>query len=444
MKNILILGAGLSSSSMIQYLLDLSETHHWKIKLGDQSKALAERKIGGHPNGRAIFFDVNDDQLRKSEIQSADIVVSMLPAALHVKVAEDCLRFGRDMFTASYVSPQMTAMAAEVEQKGLLFMNEIGVDPGIDHMSAMKVIHHVQAKGGDIQGFYSNTGGLIAPEYDTNPWNYKFTWNPRNVVVAGQGVAQYMEHGHFKYIPYHKLFERVWPMNIPGSGDFEFYPNRDSLKYRSTYGLNNIQTMLRGTIRKPGYGKAWNVFVQLGLTDDTFAIENSAELTYREFVDMYLPYNQGKTLEEKLSEYLHIEMNGDIMNKLKWLGILDETKTGIDNATPARILQHLLEQKWVLAEGDKDMIVMQHIFEYTLDGKNYIHRSSLTTEGIDLVHTAMARTVGLPLAICLKLFLTGKIERRGVVIPVTPDIYEPVLAELETYGICFVEDVVEK
>ncbi len=440
MKKILILGAGLSSSSLIKYLLDHSNQYDWKLRVGDMSLDVAKRKVNNHENSEAIEFDVLNEQQRIEEIKNADIVISMLPARFHLLVAEKCVEFEKHMVTASYVSHEIKSLDEEAKAKGLLLLNEIGVDPGIDHMSAMKVIDEIKAKGGELVSFKSSTGGLIAPEYDNNPWNYKFTWNPRNVVVAGQSVAQYIDHGKYKYVPYQQLFKRIEKVSVLDAGEFEMYPNRDSLSYRETYGLEDIPTLLRGTLRRPGFSEAWNIFVQLGATDDTFQVENTEKLTYREFINMFLPYDEQDTVEQKLCNYLLIDMDSEIMSRLKWLGIFEENKIGIPNATPAQILQKLLEEKWALGPEDKDMIAMQHQFDYKLNGKTKRVTSSLVVIGKNQVHTAMSITVGIPVAIATKLFLTGVINQKGVIVPTMKDVYEPVLKELEEYGILFVEE----
>lgn len=443
MKKILILGAGLSSSSLIKYLLDHSSQYNWKVRIGQRTIEVARRKIGNHPNGEAIAFDVSNKQQLLEEVKNADVVISMLPARFHNLVAEKCVEFGKHMITASYVSKDIKALHEKAVEKGLLLLNEIGVDPGIDHMSAMKVIDEIKAKGGEMIAFKSSTGGLVAPEFDNNPWNYKFTWNPRNVVVAGQSVAQYIDNGNYKFVPYNQLFRRIEKMSILDVGEFEMYPNRDSLGYRETYGLEDIPTLLRGTLRRPGYCTGWNVFVQLGATDDTYTIENSENITYREFINSFLPYDKKDSVEQKLCNYVGIDMESETMSRLKWLGIFEDTKTGMPNATPAQILQKLLEEKWALGSEDKDMIVMQHQFDYKLNGKNKRITSSLVVIGKDQVHTAMSITVGIPVAIATKLFLTGVINQKGVIVPTMKDVYEPVLKELEEYGIVFVEEEID-
>ncbi len=441
MKKIFLIGAGLSSSTLIKYLLDNSEEHNWKVRVGDMSLETAERKIGAHKNGEALKFDIYDENQREDEIKNADIVISMLPARMHHMVAECCLKHSVNMVTASYVSKEIKAMADEAKQKGVLILNEMGVDPGIDHMSAMAVIHSIKEKGGELTAFRSYTGGLVAPKFDNNPWNYKFTWNPRNVVLAGQGsAAQIIVNGLYKYIPYHKLFQRYESTEVLDYGEFEVYPNRDSLAYRKTYDIENIPTMVRGTMRRPGFCKAWDTFVQLGATDDTYTLENSENMTYREFLNTFLKYEKGVSAEEKIMKYLNISEDSIVMYKLRWLGVFKNEKIGLKNATPAQILQSLLEKKWALEEEDIDMIAMQHKFEYKLEDKLHEITSSMVVEGQDNIHTAMSITVGVPVAIAVKMILTGKIKETGVHVPVKKDIYEPVMKELEDYGIKFIEE----
>lgn len=440
MKNILVLGAGLSASTMISYLLDQAAKHDWNIAVGDMSLETAKKKIDGNPLARAFKFDVSDEALLKTEISKCDLVISMLPARFHPIVAQEALHQSKFMATASYISPEMKEMEPQIRDKGLIFLNEIGVDPGIDHMSAMKVIDEIRAMGGKMIEFKSSTGGLVAPESDDNPWNYKFSWNPRNVVLAGQGVSKFLEKGQYKYLPYHKLYSRITTTTIPGMGEFEIYPNRDSLKYRESYGLQDIQTMFRGTMRRPGYCKGWNVFVQLGMTDDTYQLEGVEKMTWRSFVNTFLPYDEKLSVEEKLCAATGITMDSETMQRLKWLGIFENTLIGMKEGTPAQILQKILEEKWVLGPEDKDLIVMQHDFVYLLNGQEKRKRSTLVVTGKDQVHTAMAITVGLPLAIGVKMMMLGQIKLRGVIMPVMPEVYLPILKELEEYGVKFTEE----
>ncbi len=440
MKRILVVGAGLSATSLIDYLLNKSEENDWNVVVGDFDLSLAEQKINSHQRGTALHFDVFDIEQRNDAIREADIVISMLPARMHVLLAEDCVIQGVDMITASYVSDEIKALHEKANEKGVLLLNEIGLDPGIDHLSAKKIIDEIHSKGGEITLFKSFCGGLVAPEYDDNPWNYKFTWNPRNVVLAGQGTAQFIRNNLYKYIPHHKLFKRVEEVEVLNEGIFEAYANRDSLSYRDVYNLSEIPTMLRGTLRRPGFSRAWDVFVQLGMTDDTFELSNVSEMTHREFVNSFLVYDTVKTVENKIQEYFTID--DEVMQKLTWLGLFENTKIGLEKGTPAQVLQHILEQKLSLKADEKDMIVMQHLFEYTLNGDDHKLKSSLVLKGKDQLNTAMSMTVGLPVAIAAELILTDKIKMSGVKIPIDKEIYLPVLEKLKEFGIDFVEEEV--
>lgn len=443
MKNILVIGAGRSASSLIKYLLEQAVFENWYVTVGDVALDLAKQKTLNHPSARPIAFDINNEQQREEEIKRADIVISMLPAFMHMNVAKDCVRFKKHLATASYVSKEMADLNNEAAAAGIILMNEIGLDPGIDHASAMKIIDHIHEQGGELTSFKSYCGGLVAPESNDNPWGYKFSWNPRNVVLAGQGTAQYIQDGEYKYIPYNRLFTQIETINVEGFGSFDGYANRDSLSYRKLYNIANIPTMLRGTLRNTGYCKAWNVFVKLGLTDDTYHIEASDKLTYRELLEAYLPAGK-KSTKEKLIQLMGAEMGADELSKIEWLEQFGDRKIKLTNATPAQILQDLLEEKWKLQANDKDMIVMQHLFEYTSSAAEGALKkcitSSLIVKGEDQTYTAMAKTVGLPLAITAKLILQNKIKARGVVIPTTKEIYEPLLHELSAYGITFSEN----
>ena len=441
MRKILVIGAGRSSSSLIKYLLDKSTVENLQIIVADVLKKTAEEKIQNHKNGVAIALDVFDNRSRTDAVKNADIVISMLPARFHIEVAKDCIVFKKNMVTASYITAEMKALDDEVKKQGLVFMNEIGLDPGIDHMSAMQVIDKIKDNGAKMLLFESFTGGLVAPESDTNLWNYKFTWNPRNVVLAGQGgAAKFIQEGKYKYIPYHKLFRRTEFLNIIGNGKFEAYANRDSLKYMKEYGLDDILTMYRGTIRRVGFSRAWNLFVRLGMTDDSYIMEDSEEMSYRDFTNSFLAYNPNDSVELKLRSYLKIEQDDIIWDKLLELDIFSPTKkVGLKDATPAQILQKILMDSWSLQEDDKDMIVMQHKFGYEFKGERRQIESSMVVIGEDQAYTAMAKTVGLPVGIATLLILNEKITTPGVQIPINKEVYEPILEELKEQGIIFSE-----
>ncbi|MGS2762710.1 saccharopine dehydrogenase family protein [Sinomicrobium sp. M5D2P9] len=441
MENILIVGVGKSTSYLIDYLSKESQKKGIHITVGDIDTDNLERlkKTYNHING--IHLDIFDKKQREEAVKASDLVISMLPARLHVEVAKDCITFGKHMVTASYVSDEMQALDAEVKKKGLVFMNEIGLDPGIDHMSAMHVIDRIRDRGGKILLFESFCGGLVAPESDNNLWNYKFTWNPRNVVVAGQGgTAKFIQEGTYKYIPYHKLFRRTEFLDVEGYGKFEAYANRDSLKYREAYGLEDVLTLYRGTMRRVGFSRAWNMFVQLGMTDDSYVMEDSGNMSYRDFVNAFLPYSPTDSVELKMRHYLKIDQDDIMWNKLEELGLFSrDKKVELPKATPAQVLQKILEESWSLAEEDKDMIVMYHKFGYELEGKKFQIDSSMVVTGEDRKFTAMSKTVGLPVAMAALQILEGKITTPGVQIPLKKEVYGPILTELEKQGVVFRE-----
>ena len=440
MKKIVIFGAGRSSTSLIEYLLSIAEEQNLLITLLDYNEELAKSKINNHKFGEAHFIDANNPNERLKFIKESQLVISMLPAHMHLGIVKDAIHEKVHVITPSYVTEEIRSLNADAKNNDVLILNEMGLDPGIDHMSAKKIIDEIEDNGGKLTGFESFTGGLVAPESDDNPWNYKFTWNPRNVVLAGQGgAAKFIQEGKYKYIPYNKLFRRTEIIEIEGYGKFEGYANRDSLRYRSVYGLNEIPTMYRGTLRKIGFCRAWNVFVQLGLTDDSYVIEGSENMTNRDFINSFLAYNPHDSVELKLRHYLGIEQDDYIWEKLVWLDLFEEKKIGLKNATPAQILQKILQNKWSLKEEDKDMIVMWHKFNFSQKGVDKEIRSHMVYIGKDTQFTAMSDTVGLPLGIAAKLLLSGKIKGRGVKLPIEREIYLPVLSELEQLGITFEE-----
>lgn len=440
-QHILIIGAGRSSTSLISYLLDHATASGWTVHVGDMDVTLAQEKCGNHPNGVPFAFNALDDNIRAQHIEQADIVISMLPARFHHLVVRDCIRFRTHVITPSYVSQDLKDMEADINAAGITVLNEMGLDPGIDHMSAMQIIDEIREGGGTMTRFESFTGGLVAPESDNNPWGYKFTWNPRNVVLAGQGgAARFIQEGQYKYIPYHELFQRVKPIEVGAHGLFEGYANRDSLGYQEVYGLQGIPTLYRGTLRKAGFSEAWNVFVRLGMTDDSYQVSGLKDMTWRNFINAFLVFADEKTVEEKLR--IRYGVTEEVMSKLAWLGLFDDTPVGLDNGSPAQVLQHLLEQKWSLEPGDKDMIVMWHRFGYELDGTARERHSYMVCIGDDENHTAMAKTVGLPVAIACRKMLEGSLTERGLLLPVVPSVYTPVLEELADLGITFTENQV--
>lgn len=444
MKNILILGAGKSSTALIRQLLIDAAGNDWKVTIGDMFPENAKKIFPANDRLFIREFNVTDSALMNTLIAESNLVISMLPALFHPRVAVACLEIGRDLLTASYVSDEMKKMDENVKKKGLLFLNEMGVDPGIDHMSAMEVIDRIRAQGGKMTAFESFTGGLLAPESEKdNPWKYKFTWNPRNVVLAGQGIVKFRQEGGYKYIPYHRLFRRTEVIQIPGYGYFEGYANRDSLKYLDAYNLQEVKTIYRGTLRRPGYCRTWNAFVQIGATDDTYSMENTEDMTYREFINSFLYYDPIAPVELKLAYYMNWDIDSEEMYRMKWLGVFTDKKVGLKNATPAQILQKILEDKWTLDDDDKDMLVMWHKFNYELDGKPRESHAYFVVTGDDRVNTAMAKTVGLPVAIAAKMIMQKKITLKGVAIPTVREVYDPVMNELEKFhGMKFEEKVI--
>lgn len=411
--------------------------------VADLSQELAREKTGGHPQAKAISLDVTNAEARREAIRNAGLVISLLPPALHMLAAIDCLHYHKHLVTASYISPEIAALDNACREKDLLFLNECGLDPGIDHMSAMQIIDQLKKEGAELTAFKSYTGGLVAPESNDNPWGYKFTWNPRNVILAGQGTARYIQDGKYYYIPYPRLFSETEKINVAGAGIFDGYANRDSLSYRKHYGLDAIPTLLRGTLRYENYCAGWQVFVSLGLTDDTYLMERSEELTYAEYLGAFIPASDsGTNTSERLKKYLG-ERSTLIYPMIESTGLLEHEKTGVEKASPAAILLHRLQQKWVLKEKDLDMVVMQHQFEFNENGKQQRLYSSLVVKGESQLETAMAKTVGLPVGIAARLILKNKIKSRGVILPVQEEIYAPVLAELKTMNIRFTEQRVD-
>jgi saccharopine dehydrogenase-like NADP-dependent oxidoreductase len=442
MRSILLLGAGRSASSLLQYLVEHAAAEDWHVTVAERDVGHARKLIrGSDGTARAVELDASDADARGSLIAKHDLVISMLPAFMHMDVMKDCLRLKRNVITPSYVPDALWPLDAEFRKADLTVLNEMGVDPGIDHMSAMRILDGLRAKGARMEAFESYCGGLVAPESDDNPWGYKFSWNPRNVVLAGQGsAARYIHDGELKYIPYHKLFQRTVRVEIPGYGAYDGYANRDSLKYREIYGISDIPTMKRGTLRKEGYCAAWDAFVQLGCTEDGYAMELPQDATWPEFLRAFLTEDRNsRDVRTTLGQYLTLDPEGEVMQKLDWLGLFDNGTIGEAGLSPAATLQKLLEKKWKLGPNDKDLLVMWHRFRYALNGKSSEIHATLTVTGEDTLHTAMARTVGLPIAIGAKLLLNGKIKERGVLLPVKPELYEPILDELATLGIAFTE-----
>lgn len=443
-KVILVLGAGRSSSSLIAHLLGQAEVEGWEIHVGDLSLAASEAKVGGHVCGVAFALSGKDNSERDARIASADLVISMLPAFMHVEVARVAIASGVNVITPSYVSPEMKALDAEARAAGVLVLNELGLDPGIDHMSAMQVIDEIRAKGGRMVGFASYCGGLVAPASDDNPWHYKLSWNPRNVVLAGQGgSATFLDQGRVRVVPPHRTFQTLTPIEVDGR-PYDGYPNRDSLGYRELYGLHDVETLVRGTLRCAGFSSSWDVLVQLGMVRDDATLTWAEGISWADWTRTFLPADAevGRTVRDAVR---HVTGAGeDDLDRLAWLGLFDEA-SGPERVTgtPAQIVEALVTVKWVLRPEDRDMIVMWHRFDYELNGERKARTSSLCLEGKDSVFTAMSDTVGLPMALAVKPLLNGEFGTTGVDVPMSRTYYEPLLQGLEGLGIRFVEQEIE-
>ncbi len=421
MKTIVLIGAGKSATVLIDYLIAEAEINNWKFIIADADRSQILLKTDNSPFAEVLQLDVTNEEQRSALIQRAHVVISMMPPALHFLVAKDCVEYRKHLLTASYLDDKMKSLQDEINNRKLLFICEMGLDPGIDHMSAMKIIDGIKAKGGSITSFKSHCGGLVAPESDDNPWHYKISWNPRNIVMAGQAGAVYKEHNEIKNISYTNLFDCSNEIDFEGLEGLAFYPNRDSLGYIPTYKLPDTATFIRTTLRHVDFFKGWNAIVHAGLTNETERMD-AAGLTYAKWSAPILPF-----------------VTDDNKQMLEYLGLFDEVLVPVTAKTSADILQFLVEAKLKMEPADKDMIVMLHEFEYELEGKNHQLKSCLVVKGEDNLRTAMAKTVGLPLGIAAKLILNESIKLKGLHIPTTKDIYEPVLNELETAGIQFTE-----
>ncbi|SFV27852.1 saccharopine dehydrogenase C-terminal domain-containing protein [Thermoflavifilum thermophilum] len=440
-KQILLFGAGKSSTYLIEYLLNHAPKEKWHLTVVDYDIMAAREKIGRSFYATADAFDVKvaTDAL-EMYLSKADLVISLLPPALHQIIAEQCVRFKKNLLTASYVDPQVKQLAPAIERAGVLFLYEMGLDPGIDHMTAMKLIHSIQRKGGDILQFCSYCGGLVSPASDDNPWSYKISWNPGNIVRAGKEGAAFKENGQVREMAYEELFD--WcsrhEVYVPGVGKLAFYPNRDSLRYLTLYGLQDTPDFKRATLRHPAFCEGWHALVKLGLTAES-PFTSTDGITYRQWLSRYLGIPSDASLEEKLAERLGVRPHSRVMRQLRYLGWFDDIPINKGHLTPVQLLQAMLEEKLALKQTDKDLVVMMHDVIFERKHLKTRIKSFMVLEGEDAMHTAMAKTVGLPLGIATRLILNGKINLKGLHIPILPEIYQPVLKELEEYGIRFEE-----
>ena len=499
MKQILLFGAGKSATVLIEYLIKQAEAEGWQLLVVDQDLSLATSKIGKSSNARAVSFDIHDRQKRMELVEKSDVVISLLPPTLHNLVAEDCVQARKHLLTASYVDAKMLNLRPKISNSQVLFLCEMGLDPGIDHMSAMQLVHRIRNAGGKIISFQSHCGGLIAPESDDNPWHYKISWNPRNIVLAGKDGASFKEKGELKQVGYEELFSSERLVHIPDLNVLSSYPNRDSLSYVPIYALEEATTFIRTTLRHPDFMYGWKNVIDLKLTDTSPAYEFDQDIKLADFFKLHFDkhgfsewvqekmihrFSQTKEMLEKLMQLMQAEeaaaeqgeafpdqlMMVDVKGKLSDIHVdevkenaaavvahqmheanltlkqlfflgMDDMQTVIPKGkySAADILQIALEEKLVLKPEDKDMVVMQHEIEYELNGEKKQVKSYLLVKGENSLHTAMAKTVGLPLGIAAKLILQHKIKATGLQIPIIPEIYEPVLKELEEEGIIFKE-----
>ncbi|MGB0985555.1 MAG: saccharopine dehydrogenase C-terminal domain-containing protein, partial [Saprospiraceae bacterium] len=433
MKNILVIGAGRSSISVINYLLEQAKTHQWFVTVADARPDQALERVNNHPNGRGTWLEVLNPNDRKDIMMRADVVVSLLPPHLHYRVARDCIKYNKKLVTNAYVNRDLYRLNPEIINAPLFFMGEMGLDPGLDYFSAQKLVNEIREKGGKITSLRSYTGGLVNATNSENPWKYKFSWNPRNMIIAGQGISQYQIKGKYKYMSYDRLFKNPIPIEVPEMGEMESYADRDSLLFRSEYGLDNIPTLKRSTLRHKGFCHAWDALIRLGLTDDTYPILESNKMTYRDLLEAYLVGVQdGNTsLKDRIAQSLGENIDSPVMEKLDWLGLFERRKINLNRATPARILGKLLEDKWRLAPKDEDIVVIMNVVKYRLRGKNYKHTNHMILKGDSASEeTAMSKVVGLPVGIAVKLLMEGRIPQKGIQVPITKEFYEPTLEEL--------------
>ena len=441
MQTVLIAGAGKSSAYLIDYMLTNAK-QKWKVVIMDANAEMIAEKLNGHPKGTAAVIDVHDESARQNLVKNADIVLSLMPPDLHFLLAKDCLKFKKNLITSSYVSDELKGLDEDAKKAGILFMCEMGLDPGIDHMSANAIIHGVQRIAGSLQSFKSYCGGLIAPESDNNPWHYKISWNPRNIVLAGKQGAVWLENGKQQEAAYEQLFAGTKKIKVADVGALSYYPNRDSLKYLDLYSLPDVKTFMRATLRYPAFMKAWDFVIKAGLTNETdeFEVNN---ISYADWIAKKLGKANDGELRGNFMKAFSVDEKE--MKQLDWLGIFENRRiNGTGKMNSADILQSLLEEKWKMKALDKDMVVMQHQIEYERKGVLVKLTSTMVVTGESRQHSAMAKTVGLPMAILAKKILLDEINIKnisGVQIPVMQEVYVPVLKELKKNGIEFMETI---
>lgn len=443
MRNILVAGAGKSSIYLIQYLLSHASRNKWNIIVADGNEEAIREKIGNHPHASAKVLDITDDTERRRLVQSADLVVSLMPPHLHIHLAKDCLQYKKNLITSSYISDEMREMNAAVQDAGLMFMCEMGLDPGIDHMTASQIVHSVERLAGTLTSFKSYCGGLIAPESDDNPWHYKFSWNPKNIITAGADGASYLKNKKSVNVPYEKMFENNKTITVNGLGEIAYYPNRDSLRYVDIYRVPDASSFLRATLRHPDFCKGWQALIELGLTDMKDHISPAAA-TYADWVNHKNGFNapDPEAMRMQVAQKLNVLPGGVTMKMLTWLGLFSNQPITNRDQSSGEILLSILLDKWAMKPTDKDMVVMQHKVEYLFRKQPVNLTSTMVIKGEDREFSAMAKTVGLPMGILARMVMTKNMKLpTGVLIPNMPALYKPILKELEHHGITFREEV---
>lgn len=435
MKKVLILGAGLVVRPIVQYLLEKG----YFVTVATRTKLKADEMIGGHPNGKSVAWTVEDEPALDKMIIEHDLTVSLLPYAHHVMVAKKCITHKKDMVTTSYVKPPMLALDAEAKKAGIIILNELGLDPGIDHMSAMRIIDHIHGKGGKVEEFYSICGALPAPEGCNNPFNYKFSWSPKGVVMASNNDANYLKHGKTTYIPTENLFKNPIKTSFPEVGKLEIYPNRDSVPYIELYGIPETKTILRGTFRHPGWCESLDALKALKLTsNDKYDFTGK---TYAGMIALLIGEKDGSDIKTKTAKFLGLKSEAYALKSIEWLGLFDNRPMNRMEDTPFEVTSDLMIEKMMIGRNERDMVVLQHLFLASYpDGKKEVIKSSMLDFGTPATDTSIARTVALPAAMGVEMILEGKIKEKGVYIPVLPGIYNPILDRLETVGIKMIEE----
>jgi saccharopine dehydrogenase-like NADP-dependent oxidoreductase len=435
MKNILILGAGMISRPLVKYLLNQP---NYYVTMASRTVSKAEKSIGSHKRGKAIALNVNDDKKLDNLISKSDVTVSLIPYQYHVEVAKLCIKNKKHLVTTSYVSEEMHDLNNKAKEAGILLLNECGLDPGIDHMSAMRIIHEIEGKGGKITSFKSTTGALPSHEANTNPFGYKFSWSPKGVLLASKNSAKWLENGKEIIIPGEHLFEHYYLQDVPGIGTFENYPNRNSIPYKKIYGLKDAKTVYRGTFRMTGWCETIGKIVSLGWLNDQ-PIKNFQGKTYGDLTRHLINAGVNDNLQEAAANFLGLETHSAIIKRLDWLGLFSEEQLPEDKNNPLDYLNVITLKRMLLDKNDRDMIVMYHEFIAEYPNKKECVTSTLINYGMPNDDTAISRTVALPAAIAVKMILEQKINITGVEIPVIPEIYNPILDKLEEIGIKFSE-----